>query len=167
MLVEVINMPMPKKPTSLHLLHGNPSKIKDLGKNEPKPKPVAPKPPTWLDKEAKKEWKKIAPEMERLGLLTEIDQIAFANLCQEYSNLIKWQKVVSEHGATYEHTNVKGEKNIMTRPEAILLHKSKQLLKAYCAEFGMTASSRGRIQVPGQKDEEDEMETLLNKKSHK
>lgn len=158
---------MPKKPTSLHVLEGNPSKIKDLGKNEPKPKPVAPKPPTWLDKEAKKEWKRLAPMIERLGLLTEADQIAFANLCQEYSNSIKWQNVIKEQGATYEHTNVKGEKNITTRPEAILLHKSRQLIKAYCAEFGLTPSSRGKIQVLGQKDEADEMESLLNKKGQK
>ena len=157
-------MPMPKKPTSLHVLHGNPSKIKDLGKGEPQPKPIAPKPPTWLNKAAKKVWKDYASQMERLGLLTEIDGMAFANLCQEQADMERRQKVLNELGDNMEYTNTKGETNIITRPEALLVHKGRQIIKAYCAEFGLTCSSRGRIQLPSAPDEESAMSRLLNKK---
>ncbi len=157
-------MPMPKKPTSLHVLNGNPSKIKDLGKNEPKPKPIAPKPPAWLSKQAKKVWECHALQMENLGLLTEVDGIAFANLCQEQADMERRQKILNKLGDTMEYTNTKGEVNMVPRPEALLVHKGRQIIKAYCAEFGLTASSRSRIQVPGADDPEDEMEQLLRKK---
>ena len=74
------------KPTALKLLEGNPGKQK-LNKNEPMPKvpDVIPKPPKRLLPEAKKEWKRLAPAMVALGLLTEVDTSAFAELCQNYA----------------------------------------------------------------------------------
>ena len=151
------------KPTALKLIEGNPGQ-RPLNQNEPKPKPVAPKPPTWMSKGAKKIWKEYAPKLERLNLLTEVDGMAFANLCQEQDDTIRRQKVLNEHGDTMEYTNTKGETNTITRPEALLVHKGRQIIKAYCAEFGLTVSARGRIQLPGQTDQGDEMEQLLRKK---
>ena len=55
------------KPTSLKVLEGNPGK-RALNDTEPKPEKKAPKCPTWLNKEAKKEWKRIATELEALGI---------------------------------------------------------------------------------------------------
>ncbi len=74
------------KPTALKLLEGNPGKQK-LNKNEPMPKvpDVIPKPPKRLLPEAKKEWKRLAPAMVALGLLTEVDTSAVAELCQNYA----------------------------------------------------------------------------------
>ena len=151
------------KPTALKVIEGNPGQ-RPLNQNEPKPKPIAPKAPLWLDEVAREEWERLAPILERLGLLTEADEIVFANLCQEYSDILKYRKVIADEGATCEHTNTKGEKNVITRPEAILLYKAQQMLKAYCVEFGLTPSSRGRISLPGMEDAEDEMEMLLRKK---
>ena len=42
------------KPTHLKVLAGNPGK-RPLPKNEPKPKPIAPRCPQWLDPIARKE----------------------------------------------------------------------------------------------------------------
>ena len=157
-------MPNHKKPTSLHLLNGNPSRIKDLGKNEPKPKSVAPDCPLWLDEVAREEWNRLSPALNRIGLLTEVDGWILANACQEYSDILKYRQVIAEEGATYSHTNVKGETNVVTRPEAILLYKAQQMLKAYCVELGLTPSARSRIQLPGEDDGDSKMEQLLKAK---
>jgi len=141
-------------PSNLHVLNGNPSKIKDLGKNEPKPAPIVPGMPDWLDDIAVREWERLAPKLTRLGLLTEIDYIPFAILVQEYSDMIQLRYYIKEHGRTYEHENVKGNANETTRPEVYMLQKCILNIKAYCVEFGLTASSRGRIQVPGVDDED-------------
>ena len=156
---------MPKKPTAIHVLNGNPSKIKNLGENEPKPKPVAPEPPKWLDRKAKSIWKDYARQMELIGLLTEVDGMAFANLCQEQADMERRQALINKAGDTIEYTNVKGATNIVTRPEVLLVQKSRMIIKAYCAEFGLTPSARGRIEVPGADDSEDEMERILKKQS--
>ena len=57
------------KPTAIKELEGNPGK-RPLNKNEPKPEKTAPKCPTWLDKEAKKEWRRMSKSLEAIGILT-------------------------------------------------------------------------------------------------
>ena len=69
------------KPTAVKLLEGNPGK-RGLNAGEPKPERKAPRCPGWLEAEAKKEWKRMAKQMELLGILTEIDMAAFAGYCQ-------------------------------------------------------------------------------------
>ena len=76
------------KPTAVKLLEGNPGK-RGLNAGEPKPEKKAPRCPAWLEAEAKKEWKRMAKQMERLGILTEIDMAAFAGYCQAYA---RWKE---------------------------------------------------------------------------
>lgn len=153
----------PRKPTQLHIINGNPSKIKDLEKRaEPKPKPIMPKPPHWMDYYAKKEWDRVAPELERLGLLTIVDGAALENHCQNYAGWVRCQLIIKENGMTYEYTNKHGDTNVIARPEVRMAQAYSKLIQAFCGEFGLTPSSRSRMTLPG-KDEEDEFDRLLGK----
>ena len=69
------------KPTAVKVLEGNPGK-RSLNTAEPKPEKKAPRCPSWLEDEAKKEWKRMSKQLEQLGILTEIDMAAFAGYCQ-------------------------------------------------------------------------------------
>ena len=60
------------KPTAVKVLEGNPGK-RSLNTAEPKPEKKAPRCPSWLEDEAKKEWKRMSKQLEQLGILTEID----------------------------------------------------------------------------------------------
>ncbi|MBO8183761.1 MAG: phage terminase small subunit P27 family [Archaeoglobus sp.] len=149
------------KPTKLHVLNGNPSK-KNLNTNEPKPKPAPgpPKPPSWLTTEAKKEWKRIAPELHRLGLLTIADEAALANYCQAYGHWVQAEKAIKEYykrhkKLTYEYTNKNGSTNEVPIPEIAIAQKYQQIIKSFCAEFGLTPSSRARIELPDGLGEDD------------
>lgn len=144
------------KPTVLRILEGNPSK-RPINKNEPKPKPEMPKCPHWLDKEAKREWKRVAPELHRLGLLTVVDRTALAAYCQLYARWRKAEEAIRGKGMSFK-TESGYESSI---PEIKIAERTLQLIKAFCAEFGMTPSSRGSMQLPGQK-EEDEFDKLLD-----
>lgn len=144
------------KPTALKILEGNPGK-RALNKNEPKPEPVAPKCPAWLDLEAKREWKRMAPQLERLGLLTIIDGAVLAGYCQAYAEFRKATEELKVHGRVHYTDN--GYPT--PRPEVAMLQKSLQLIRAFCSEFGLSPSSRGRMTVPG-KDEKDDWEKLLD-----
>ena len=64
------------KPTAVKVLEGNPGK-RSLNTAEPKPEKKAPRCPSWLEDEAKKEWKRMSKQLEQLGILTEIDMAAF------------------------------------------------------------------------------------------
>ena len=76
------------KPTALKMLEGNPGG-RPLNTKEPKPEKKAPRCPSWLEDEAKKEWKRMAKVLENMGLLTEMDMAAFAGYCQAYA---RWKE---------------------------------------------------------------------------
>lgn len=143
--------PLPK-PTALKVLEGNPGK-RPLNRAEPKPRPVAPKCPAWLLLEAKREWRRVAPELERLGLLTVVDGTALAGYCQAYARWREAEAALSEHGLTF--ATDKGY--VCVRPEVAIAQRSLQLVKGFCAEFGLTPSSRGRMTLPEVDDGGDDL----------
>ncbi|HAZ9517172.1 TPA: nucleoside recognition protein, partial [Enterococcus faecium] len=49
-----------------------------LNAKESTPEKKAPTCPKWLEPEAKKEWKRLAKQMEAIGILTDVDMAAFA-----------------------------------------------------------------------------------------
>lgn len=145
-----------RKPTKLKLLEGNPGK-RPLPKNEPKPKPIVPKCPSWLDKEAKREWKRMAPELEKLGLLTVIDGTAFAAYCQAYSRWRAAEETLQKHGTVFKTPSG----YIQQLPQVSIARNYAKLMKDFCAQFGMTPATRSSIDLRPTGDSEDPMEKLL------
>lgn len=86
------------KPSALKELEGNPGK-REINTNEPHPVKKAPPCPKWLETEAKKEWRRLAKQMEQLGILTEVDMTAFAGYCQAYARWKEAEEFISRHGA--------------------------------------------------------------------
>lgn len=151
------------KPTNLHVLNGNPSKL-DLKKREvtePKPKPVAPIRPAWVTGEGKKMWEKLAPELESLGLFTVVDGQAFAAACHSWGTYVYCQKHLKKNGFTYEYENKNGATNEIERPEVKIGQKALDHFRAFCSEFGLTPASRTRIDVKPLEGK-DPMEALLS-----
>ncbi len=146
------------KPTHLKVLAGNPGK-RPINEDEPKPKPIAPKCPSWLDKEAKKEWKRVAPELERLGLLTQVDGAALAAYCQAYSRWKQAEEVLSKHGLVFKTPNG----YIQQLPQVAIAQKYARIMREFCHEFGLTPSSRSGMKLPSG-GEEDEFEAFLDRK---
>lgn len=86
------------KPTAIKVLEGNPGK-RPVNSAEPKPISKAPKCPIWLEAEAKKEWRRVAKQLEQLGVLTEVDMAAFAGYCQAYARWKEAEEFISKHGS--------------------------------------------------------------------
>ena len=155
-------MSRPKKPTNLKVLEGNPGK-RPLPENEPKPAPKAPKRPSWLTGEGRKMWDRLAPKLEKVGLLTEVDGEAFAAACQSWKDYVDCQKVIKKHGRTYKYKNQGGFENETERPEVKAANKALEQFRSFCREFGLTPASRAKIEVQTDKENLDEMEDLLSK----
>lgn len=147
------------KPTAVKVLEGNPGK-RSLNRQEPKPEKKASRCPAWLEDEAKKEWKRMAKQMEQLGILTEIDMAAFAGYCQAYARWKEAEEYISEHG-----TVMKAPSGYCQQvPQVSIAQTYLKIMNRFCEQFGLTPSSRSRIVAENREDKEsDAMELLLYK----
>ena len=133
-------------PTALKILKGvRPARI---NREEPKPASHSGKLPAgWaaqMTRDAKAFWVQYAPMLADLGVLTAADLPAF--------------RVLSELWATWLQAkrSVAGEED----PKIALSYmrmadKTEAQMLRYFSEFGMTASSRGKIVVVGKAEEDD------------
>ena len=151
-------------PTTLKVLKGNPGQRR-LPENEPKPKPATGelKAPAWMNSDGKKMWKRLASQMQRIGLLTEADLESFTMLCQSYGDYVEGVKDMKKNGKYCTYTNKAGAENEVERPVARATHRAYERYKSLCAEFGLTPASRSKIEIPGGDGAIDEMEALLTK----
>lgn len=127
------------KPTRLKKLEGNPGK-RPLNEFEPTPKQELLECPSHLTGEAKAEWKRMAPKLYRLGLLSEIDGAAFAAYCQSYALWVE-ASIKLKDGSYIVLVNGYPQQN----PYLSVMNKAIKEMKAFMTEFGMTPSSRSRI----------------------
>ena len=159
----------PRKPTSLKKLFGNPGNQK-LPEGEPTPSIETPSCPAHLSKAAKAEWKRITPELEKLGLLAQVDRSSLAAYCQEYGRWVDTEKAIAEireklakegkadfGGVIYTTKNG----NMIINPLLSVSHRSLELMHKFMVEFGMSPAARTRINVEKQ-GTGDAMEDLLN-----
>jgi len=159
------------KPVKLKLLEGNPGRRK-LNMDEPKPAPIAPECPDWLLDDAKEEWKEMSATLERLGILTSIDKAAFAGYCQSYAKWKKAEEFIKKFGFTYKIPKKDKEGNVVSIfiaafPEVSIARSSLEHVRQFCAEFGLTPSSRGRMSLPSSNGDIDDPMAALWKKYKK
>jgi P27 family predicted phage terminase small subunit len=133
------------------VLEGNPGK-RPLNSESPKPRPRRVSCPAWLSSEAKAEWRRLAPELERLGLLTRLDRSSLAVYCEVFGEWRRAQRVIRERG----HMYVTASGRVRERPEVAIAGSAVKTMKAYAVEFGLTPSSRSRLSLEEPITEEDD-----------
>ncbi|AZF90288.1 MAG: terminase small subunit [Phage 5P_3] len=129
-------------PTKLKELRGNPGK-RALNAHEPQPRAAKVTCPRWLPTAAKREWRRIAPELVRLGLLTVADRAALAAYCEAWAEAIMAHQALQREGYTFE--TEKGYRGV--HPLVAVKNKALLRMRAFGAEFGMTPSARARLSV--------------------
>lgn len=150
------------KPTALKVLEGNPGK-RALNPAEPQPAPliVIPKPPIYLPTEAKKEWKRIVPQLMSLGLLTDLDVSGLAAYCNAFST---WVDAVRQlKGAAMIVPGARG--GLISNPLLKVASDAQSEMKKWLCEFGMTPSARSRVAAVPAADEVDPLDALINRKA--
>lgn len=153
----------PKKPTALRKLEGNPSK-RPYPKNEPQPDLSIPDCPDWLLPEAKEEWERVAPQLNKLGLLTQLDRTALAAYCQSYAKWAEAERWLKEHGPVYPILNEDGSvRYLQQAPQVGIANQCLKQIRAFCSEFGLSPASRCRIELPSGKGEDKFLDQLITK----
>jgi phage terminase small subunit len=127
----------PPKPTALKLLQGNPGR-RPVNFREPKPRAGALMPESLTnDPVAVEHWKREAPKLTALGILTEVDARAFGRLCRLWAE---------EDGRT---KMLAPETGLRLPSDPRLLAEIRQLEE----RFGMNPSSRAKLHVETAKPE--------------
>lgn len=152
------------KPTALRLLGGNAGK-RAVNKREPKPARGVPKCPAHLTARAKAAWKRIGPELQKMGVLTLADGPALEMLCDAYAQYREADDCVQAEGLTYDTVSELGTM-VRARPEVAMRADAWRRVRAMLAEFGLTPSSRSRVSAAKPEEERDPFEELL-KRAHR
>lgn len=150
------------KPRHLKVLEGNPGK-RPL-KDEPRPTPKVPRAPGWLSKEARAEWRRVVPELGRLGLLTVVDRAALVAYCEAWALHKIAVEDVQTNGLTITIERPRFHRGEQVGVETLYIHnpatrvmkEAAATLRALATEFGLTPFSRSRLTMPELPDEEAE-----------
>ena len=126
-------------PKRLHELKGRPGK-RPL-KDEPEPDVMIPDPPEHLGKIALAEWRYIAPQLFKLGLISALDRTALAAYCQCYERWALAEAHIQLHGMT---TTTKNGIEYQS-PYVGIANTALLLMHKYLTEFGMTPAARSRV----------------------
>lgn len=112
-------------------------------RREPTPVVKAPRCPDYLDSEAKREWRKLAPILLRMRVLTEADYHSLANLCQAVSTMMKAQKKLNETGLLFKTPSG----YVQQSPLLGIVNSSVDTITKLSREFGLTPAARVRLVV--------------------
>jgi P27 family predicted phage terminase small subunit len=151
-------------PSNVHLLRGNPSKkpVADLVDGF-QPEVEVPGCPRHLLPEARKEWRRITPELERYGLISKLDRSALSLYCQAWARWVwaeeqlqRAQASAAQAMADAEAAGLKYEGgdgltvqtpngHMTYSPHWVISNKAMEQVNKYLASFGLDPASRSKV----------------------
>jgi P27 family predicted phage terminase small subunit len=125
---------------------------------EAKPKTQLPPCPDYLKGTARQGYFRIGRKLERIGVLTEVDDLALIGLCQSWAEYLEATEQVRKTGML-----VKAPSGYpILNPYIVLANQALKRVKSFLTEFGMTPSSRTRIMAsPGESEVDNPWRNLL------
>jgi len=105
--------------------------------------------PVWLSATAKAEWRRRAPELSRLGLLTDLDVAQFAAYCQAYARWVRFERRLealmrTRDGELVETPNGFQQPHVMVK----MAKDAADTMRRFAALFGMSPSDRASLSMP-------------------
>ena len=135
--------------------------------DQPEAAPGTPVKPDYLEKDASAMWDQLVPQLLKLGVLSNIDGVILAELCEAWADLRACKRFVKKHGRTYKVTKIQFGKVVTEGsklwPQTREIAHLRTFILRSCAEFGLSPSSRTRLSVEGKPDI-NELDKLLNSK---
>lgn len=139
------------KPTAIKKARGNPGRRK-LNEREPVFE-LAPKdPPAWLNDVAAGEWNRVYPLLAEQSLISKVDTTALGAYCLSYADFLEADKAIQDEGAVKLMTGEKGNQYWAQSPWVSIKNKAQQMMLRFAQEFGLTPSSRQRLEVESATD---------------
>ena len=102
--------------------------------------------PIFSDSKDTFDW--LVHQLDDLGVVAEVDAIALQMLSDAWEDYCASRAVIRRLGPTYVTTTAQGDEMHRPRPELALMQQSWDRLKKMLPEFGLTASSRAKLNAP-------------------
>ena len=105
----------------------------------------------------------MAPSLEAMGVLTQVDLTAFAGYCQAYARWREAEEFLTQHGSIFKTPSG----YVQQVPQVSIAQQNLKIMQSFCAEFGLTPATRARIIAAGGKESDitdDPMEQILSGK---
>jgi len=125
---------------------------------EPQPERGRPRCPRWLDAYAKAAWRRLIPQLDRMGVLTRIDGNALTRYCRLWSRWRQAEEFLMKHGESFLAKDADGRvKGLVAYPQATLSARLAEQLLRLEQHFGMTPAARARLAAPQQEPQQDDV----------
>ena len=121
-------------------------------------KPGAPSPPTWLDPEARAEWRRIVPDLDRLGVLAKVDRAALTTYCAAWSKFVAAERLLQSEDLVAERRAGNGPAK---HPAWQIWREATTTVATLAKELFITPNSRLRS-VKSEGDDGDEGGGILD-----
>jgi P27 family predicted phage terminase small subunit len=141
-------------PDNVRNLRGN------AGKRKPPSRPKAvvaqPSKPSDLKGEGLAEWKRVTPELERMGLLSKLDRGVLLLYCATYGIWHEtWSRIMADGAVTVDERKLPRK-----HPLWQVYRDSAASIASLADKLGLTPAARGRMTVP--EKEEDGGDSILD-----
>src|SRR5580704_4257123 len=133
-----------RKPSKLKALHGNPGKRKS-NPREPRPKPGMPEMPAGLALEAKAEFNRLAPILDKMGVLTKADGAALTAYCKLHALNLRAEAAIRKYGIVFAKVDDVGVSVLKKNPAVSIFESTSRLIRSFLQEFGLTPASRSKV----------------------
>lgn len=111
--------------------------------------------PRNLDGEAKAEWRRIVPELEKMGLLATVDRAVLIRYCRIWANWLELDGGLQKTGML-----IKGRRDGLVRnPLWLLRTDAESMLSDLMKQLGLTPNARLRLSVVHEMPEESDDDT--------
>jgi P27 family predicted phage terminase small subunit len=108
--------------------------------------------------EALAEWRRVTPELFRLGRLAAIDRGCLATYCSWWQHLVEIRAELAETGYTIE-----GQKNTVTNPRWCEFRDASAMVLKLQRELGLTPEARLRqSSVPLEQEHTSDLDWILS-----
>ena len=122
------------------------------GAKEEKPREaVKLRPPPNLSDAALDVWPEIVAGLNALGVLDAADRFAVGRLCATFVEVVEAEQEIERCGRYQDVTTQSGATMTRLHPAVGVLQDADRRLRAWLTEYGLTASSRTRLKVSGDK----------------
>ena len=150
------------KAREIQILEGrdkkNPARFKD---EVPQTVKREPEMPAHFDEHATEAWTKLREIMVASAMWSASYQVTLELYCETYSNYRRAVELVRISGQALRSTNPDGSIELKRNPYSVELHRYKEELIRLSAEFGLTPSSRSRISLENNTEDNDDFLSLL------
>ncbi len=146
----------PRKSSTKLKLTGAFERNPDRRRQDAKVAEGLPKPPKRMSREARAEWRRVAPPLHEAGILSLVDRALLTTYCEAWSAYRTADKDLAKSGTLYLNPITQ---TLVVHPTVRILAQERTAMLKAASELGVTPVARARLAQPVERG--DTLEELI------